>query len=167
MPRLAAALPCLVALAACAPSMPPSLRHPLAGSRAPALAQIATAEPDAVGIPGGAGSAKVTIVDFWASWCGGCQQSIPQLEALYRDKRDEGLRVVGVSVDERAENAYAMVASLHTTFPIVVDDGRLASSYGVAQVPLTFVIDGSGTVRWVGREPDAVRAAALAVLSEP
>jgi cytochrome c biogenesis protein CcmG/thiol:disulfide interchange protein DsbE len=165
MPRLAAALPCL-ALAACAHTMPASLRHPLAGNRAPALAQLATAEPAAVGIPG-ASSAKVTVVDFWASWCGGCQDSIPQLEALYRDKRDDGLRVVGVSVDERAENAYAMAASLHTTFPIVVDDGRLASSYRVAQVPLTFVIDAGGTVRWVGREPDAVRAAALAVLSEP
>lgn len=163
MPRTAAAL-ALLALAGCAPSMPPSLRHPLAGAQAPALAQIA--EPAAVGIPGEAAAAKVTIVDFWASWCGGCQQSMPALEALYQDKRGDGLRVIGVSVDERAENAYQMAAALHATFPVVVDDGRLAASYRVAQVPLTFVIDAAGTVRWVGREPSAVRDAALAVLSE-
>lgn len=164
MPRALAALLPILALAACAHSMPASLRHPLAGNRAPAMAQLAV-EPASVGIPG-ASTVKVTVVDFWASWCGGCQESMPQLDALYRDKREDGLRVVGVSLDERAENAYAMAAQLRTSFPIVVDDGRLASSYRVAQVPLTFVIDANGTVRWVGREPEAVRAAALAVLAE-
>ena len=154
----------IVALAGCGHAMPPSLRHPLAGAAAPSLAQIA-AEPAQVGIPVTT-PVKVTVIDFWASWCEGCRVSIPHLDALYRDKREEGLRVVGVSVDERAEHAYAMASSLGASFPIVVDDGRLQSSYRVAQVPLTFVIDGAGVVRWVGREPEAVRSAALSVLAE-
>jgi cytochrome c biogenesis protein CcmG/thiol:disulfide interchange protein DsbE len=154
----------LIALAGCAHEMPPSLRHPLAGARAPALGQLA-AEPAQVGIPT-ATPVKVTVIDFWTSWCEGCQDSIPRLDALYRDKRDDGLRVVGVSLDERADAAYAMAAQLHATFPVVVDDGRLASAYRVAQVPLTFVIDGGGTVRWVGRDPDAVRRAVAVVLAE-
>ncbi|MFT3773604.1 MAG: TlpA disulfide reductase family protein [Minicystis sp.] len=166
MSRKALTVIAIAALAGCAYGMPPSLRHPLAGARAPAIGQIeASAGPAAVGIPG-AGEVKVTVVDFWASWCPGCQESLPQLDALYRDKQTAGLRVVGVSVDERASDAYAVAASLRTSFPVVVDDGRLASSYSVAQVPLTFVIDAAGTVRWVGRDPEAVRAAALAVLAE-
>jgi len=145
--------------------MPPSFRHVLSGSRAPALAQI-QGEQGQVGIPQGA-PVKVTVVDFWASWCPGCQESIPALDALYRDKREDGLRVFGVSVDERSEEAYAAAASLHATFPIVVDlDSRLASSYRVSQVPMTFVLDAGGTVRWVGRDPREVRRAVEVVMAE-
>lgn len=161
--RIHAALLAL-SLAGCVHAMPPSMRHPLEGARAPSFTQIA-AEPTQVGIPV-TRPVKVTVIDFWASWCDGCQQSIPALEALYRDKRDEGLRVVGVSVDEHAEHAHAMAASLGATFPIVMDGGRFAGSYRVTQVPITFVVDAGGTVRWVGREPAEVARAALALLAE-
>jgi cytochrome c biogenesis protein CcmG/thiol:disulfide interchange protein DsbE len=153
-------------LSSCGPgTMPPSLRHPLAGGPAPAMAELG-GEPSEVGIWHGA-PVKVTVVDFWASWCQGCQESIPALESLYRDKRGDGLRVIGVSVDERRDDAYAMAQALHATFPIVVDqDARFLSQYKVAQVPLTFVVDRSGIVRWVGRDPGAVRRAAEVVLAE-
>ena len=150
----------------CGPGlMPASLRHPLAGAQAPSMADLAT-QPTEVGIWHGA-PVRVTVVDFWASWCQGCQESLPALDALYRDKRSDGLNVIGVSVDERRDDAYAMAQALHASFPIVVDqDARLASSYRVAQVPLTFVVDRSGTVRWVGRDPGAVRRAVEVVLAE-
>jgi cytochrome c biogenesis protein CcmG/thiol:disulfide interchange protein DsbE len=153
-------------LSSCGPGlMPQSLRHPLAGGQAPAMSELG-GEPTEVGVWQGA-PVKVTVVDFWASWCQGCQESIPALDALYRDKRGDGLRVIGVSVDERRDDAYAMAQALHASFPIVFDqDARLLSQYRVAQVPLTFVVDRSGTVRWVGRDPDAVRRAAEVVLAE-
>src|SRR6185437_6568260 len=96
---LALVLACSLGLVACGPgTMPPSLNHPLAGAQAPALRELA-AEPTEVGIWHGA-PVKVTVVDFWASWCQGCQESLPELDALYRDKRAAGLAVIGVSVDE-------------------------------------------------------------------
>ncbi len=145
--------------------MPPSLQHPLAGAQAPALRELA-ADPTEVGIWHGA-PVKVTVVDFWASWCQGCQESLPALDALYRDKRADGLAVIGVSVDERRDDAFAMAQALHASFPIVVDqDARLLSSYHVGQVPLTFVVDAGGTVRWVGRDPSALRRAVEVVLAE-
>jgi cytochrome c biogenesis protein CcmG/thiol:disulfide interchange protein DsbE len=155
-----------LALSGCGPGiMPPSLRHPLAGGQAPAMSEFG-GEQSEVGVWPSA-PLKVTIVEFWASWCQGCQESLPALDALYRDKRSDGLRVIGVSVDERREDAYAMAQALHTSFPIVVDqDAHLLTQYRVAQVPLTFVVDRSGTVRWVGRDPDAVRRAADVVLAE-
>ena len=135
-----------LALASCGPgAMPASLRHPLAGAQAPALDQIG-GERNEVGIWHGA-PVKATVVDFWASWCQGCQESLPALDALYRDRRSDGLSVIGVSVDERRDDAFAMAQSLHATFPIVVDqDARLLSQYRVAQVPLTFVVDHDGEV---------------------
>jgi cytochrome c biogenesis protein CcmG/thiol:disulfide interchange protein DsbE len=155
-----------VGVASCGPgAMPASLRHPLAGAQAPALAEIGGAEGE-VGIWHGA-PVKATVVDFWASWCQGCQESLPALDALYRDKRAEGLNVVGVSVDERRDDAFAMAHQLHATFPIVVDqDARLTTQYRVAQVPLTFVVDRAGTVRWVGRDPGELRRAVEVLLAE-
>ena len=162
---LAASLGLLV-LAACGPgSMPASLRHPLAGAQAPAMGEI-TGETGEVGIWHGP-AVKVTVVDFWASWCQGCQESLPALDALYRSKRGDGLAVVGVSVDERRDDAFATAQALHASFPIVVDqDARLLSQYRVAQVPLTFVVDRNSTVRWVGRDPGELRRAVEVVLAE-
>jgi cytochrome c biogenesis protein CcmG/thiol:disulfide interchange protein DsbE len=145
--------------------MPASMRHPLAGAQAPAMHEIG-GEPTEVGIWHGA-PVKATVVDFWASWCALCQESLPALDALYRDRRADGLSVIGVSVDERRDDAFATARALHATFPIVVDqDARLLSQYRVAQVPLTFVVDRAGTVRWVGRDPGELRRAVDVVLAE-
>ena len=151
---------------ACGPgAMPASLRHPLAGAQAPSMGEINGA-PTEVGIWHGA-PVKVTVVDFWASWCQGCQESMPALDALYRDRRGDGLNVIGVSVDERRDDAFATAQALHATFPIVVDqDARLLSQYRVAQVPLSFVVDRNGTVRWVGRDPGELKRAVEVVLAE-
>jgi cytochrome c biogenesis protein CcmG/thiol:disulfide interchange protein DsbE len=60
-----------------------------------------------------------------------------------------------------------MAQALHATFPILVDqDSRLLSQYRVAQVPLTFLVDRAGTVRWVGRDPTDLRRAVEVVLAE-
>jgi peroxiredoxin len=152
--------------ASCGPgAMPASFNHPLAGAQAPRFGELGGGETG-VGIWQSA-PVKVTVVDFWASWCQGCQESIPALDALYRDRHADGLNVIGVSVDENRDDAMAMAQQLHATFPIVVDrDARFLSSYRVAQVPLTFVVDRNGTVRWVGRDPAAVKRAVEVVLSE-
>lgn len=160
-----------LAFTGCGPGiMPASLRHPLEGAAAPRLGELGTAQSksEAVGIWNGGGTAvKVTVVDFWASWCPGCQESMPALDELYRDKHSAGVDVIGVSVDERSADAYATVAALHTTFPIVVDaDARFQTSYRVGQVPLSFVVDRNGTVRWIGRDTVALRRAVEVVLSE-
>ncbi len=156
----------LLGLASCgAGAMPPSLQHPLTGAQAPSMGELGAPSGE-VGIWHGA-PIKVTVVDFWASWCQGSHESLPALDALNRDRRGEGLNVVGVSVDVRRDDAYAMAQALHASFPIVVDsDSRLLSQYRVAQVPLSFVVDRGGTVRWVGRDPGALKRAVEVVLAE-
>ncbi|HVY44934.1 MAG TPA: TlpA disulfide reductase family protein [Minicystis sp.] len=154
------------ALAACGPpEMPPSLGHPLADAPAPPFHELSTSSWD-VGLPA-APMTKVTVIDFWASWCGECERTIPALEQLYRDKQDDGVMVIGVSVDERAEDATDRALALRTTFPLVLDPHMaIAGRYRVAQIPLTFVVDRKGTVRGVGRDPDALRRAVDHVLGE-
>jgi cytochrome c biogenesis protein CcmG, thiol:disulfide interchange protein DsbE len=157
-----------LALAAlgCGPgTMPPSLGHPLAGEQAPEFREIATEDRD-VGLPGNPGT-RATVIDFWASWCTGCRESIPAFDDLWRDKHPDGVMVIGVSVDESTDDALLLAQHLHATFPIVLDPHmRLASTYAVGAVPLTFVVDRRGTIRWVGRDPGEARAAVRVLLSE-
>lgn len=164
MPRTAAAL---VALSACGPgSMPASLPHPLVGGVAPAFEREATSGDRDVSVPGGART-RAIVVDFWASWCEACRVTIPALREIHDEYRGEGVLVVGVSVDESASAAQAAASAFGATFPIVMDSARsLASRYAVAQVPLTFVLDAEGRVRWVGREPSELRRAVRVVLAE-
>lgn len=161
-PFLAAAL----GLFGCgAGTMPPSVGHSLIGNPAPVFHEMATQDRD-VGLPGSPRT-RVTVVDFWASWCTSCRDSIPALSDLYADKREDGVMVIGVSVDESADDALLLAQHLHAKFPVVLDPHmRLAGSYRVGNIPLTFVIDRHGIVRWIGRDPGDVRRAVNVVLSE-
>lgn len=153
-------------LGCAAPGLPPSVDHPLAGEEAPAFRHADT-EDGEVGIPIEEPGTRVVVLDFWASWCAGCLQSMPALDALWREKRGEGVLVVGVSVDENPRDARALVQSTGVSFPVVLDpEMAIARRYRVGKIPTTFVVDGRGTVRWVGRDPRKLRQAVDALLSE-
>jgi cytochrome c biogenesis protein CcmG, thiol:disulfide interchange protein DsbE len=164
-PSIGLAVACLLA-AGCGPgTMPASIGHSMVGNAAPEFSESSTGEAD-VSVPGGP-LTKVTVVDFWASWCETCKQSMPMLDELYRDKREKGVMVIGVSVDQVRDDAIAAANQLHATFPIVHDPGmRVASRYRVANVPITFVIDRRGTVRWIGRDPGEAKRAVNVLLDE-
>lgn len=145
--------------------MPSSLEHPLAGGSAPAFSAVATNSRE-VGIPAH-GRTRVTVIDFWASWCPMCRATLPAFVELYDDKRHDGLLVVGVSLDETEPPAETFLTSIDARFPAVMDpDQRLAGTYGVGKLPLTFVVDDRSRIRWVGRDPGDARDAAIAVLEE-
>ena len=94
-------------------------------------------------------SGKVVVVDFWATWCGPCKQSFPGLQAL--SKRHEGkVAVVGVSVNDEQDGITDFAKELGTTFPIGWDKGHtIADRWKVATMPSSYVVDATGTVRYV------------------
>jgi cytochrome c biogenesis protein CcmG, thiol:disulfide interchange protein DsbE len=157
---------CALLAFGCGPGvLPASVRHPLVGGAAPEFHADSTAARP-VGVPGSR-RAKVTVIDFWAPWCASCSHTMPALDALWRDRKADGVMVIGVGVDASEVAADAGAQKLGASFPIVADpDQRLTGAYGVAQVPLTFVVDGAGTVRWVGRDPESARRAVDVLLSE-
>ena len=72
---------------------------------------------------------------------------------------------IGVSLDDDADIAERAARQLGASFPIVVSQ-RLAGRYAVSKIPLTFVVDGAGVVRWVGRDTRAMRQAVEFLLRE-
>jgi peroxiredoxin len=92
---------------------------------------------------------KVTVLNFWATWCQPCTAEMPTLEALWQGYRERGLVVVGVSVDRGAPRALLdpYLKNLGLTFPILLDpDMAAAGAWRVTGIPATFVIRPGGEV---------------------
>jgi cytochrome c biogenesis protein CcmG/thiol:disulfide interchange protein DsbE len=88
----------------------------------------------------------VTLVNFWASWCGPCRIEHPQLNRLSQ----EGVNLVGVNQADKPENAKAFLKALGDPFRAIgVDaDRRAGIEWGVYGLPETFVIDRQGRIRY-------------------
>lgn len=115
---------------------------------------------------------KVVLVDFWASWCGPCQQALPAYEALRREFAGRGFEVIGVDVDEHPQDGAAALQKLRLSYPQVQDpQGALAQAYEVSGMPTSYLIDRHGLVQrvHVGFDPkdiEPLRKAAAQLLEE-
>jgi len=84
---------------------------------------------------------KVVLVNFWAAWCVPCAEEIPQFVALQKKYQDQGLQVVGVSVEDDAADLLAFCRQHQVNYPVVPGDIRTADAFGgVLGLPSTFVI---------------------------
>ena len=90
----------------------------------------------------------VVVIDFWATWCGPCVQSMPHLAAAATAYADRGVRVFAINreEDERTIRDFLAKAKLDT-LPVLLDaDGEVAKAYGVQGIPFTVVIDARGRI---------------------
>jgi cytochrome c biogenesis protein CcmG/thiol:disulfide interchange protein DsbE len=88
---------------------------------------------------------QVSVVNFWASWCGPCVQEHPLLVAL---KERTGVALYGVNYKDQAANARRFLGRYGNPFTAVGVDGngRTAIEWGVVAMPETFIVDGKGTI---------------------
>jgi len=86
----------------------------------------------------------VVLVNFWASWCPPCRAENATLKAL----SDEGIRVVGINMMDRADDAKAFLADDGNPFAAIAFDpkGKTRLDWGVTAPPETFIVGGDGTV---------------------
>jgi peroxiredoxin len=101
---------------------------------------------------------SVVVVDFWATWCPPCRESLPNLNRMSNDAAlaGRGLKVLAVNSQEPADTVKTFVEQNHYSFPVALDsDGSAERLYDVTGLPTTVVIGRDGNIRkmFVGFDP--------------
>ena len=94
---------------------------------------------------------QYTLLDFWASWCGPCIASFPQMRQLYDTYKDRGLQIIGISID-KDRGAWLKALDRHKLpwlqlhCPDKTDGTSASDLYGVCAIPTTVLIDRNGVI---------------------
>jgi thiol-disulfide isomerase/thioredoxin len=100
---------------------------------------------DGAAVPAPKVLGRVTLVDFWASWCAPCRQAFRHLDQLYRTYAADGLNLMAVCVDDNAIDGRRFWAAARPRFPVAWDaTGRVRQRFGVATLPTTVLLDENG-----------------------
>lgn len=120
----------------------------LAGAAAAADEPAPRAVVPAASFDLAAHAGKVVVLDFWASWCKPCRESMPWLSRLQREHGAKGLQVVAVSVDADEADMRSRLGEIDEGIVVVFDpEGVLASQYKLEGMPTTYLVDRAGKLR--------------------
>lgn len=98
---------------------------------------------------------QVVLLNFWATWCTPCRREIPSLVALYRDYKDRGFVVLGVSVDKEVRLIKPYAREMKMSYPVLIGAGHeeLSDEFGpFIGFPTSVILarDGTLCVRHIG-----------------
>jgi len=95
---------------------------------------------------------QVVMVNFWATWCGPCQQEMPLLDQMYKKYKPAGFTLIGVNVDKEAPPVKELMARKPVSFPVLLDPAnQVSKAYHVDEMPSSVIIDRKGEIRYIHR----------------
>ena len=94
-------------------------------------------------------SGKVVFLNFWATWCGPCKAEIPGFIEAYKQYKDKGMEVIGISVDRISPKSVLKFAEKYKiNYPVIMSTDKIQKDYEPGPyVPITIIIDKEGKIR--------------------
>jgi thiol-disulfide isomerase/thioredoxin len=85
---------------------------------------------------------KVSLVAFWASWCGPCRRELPALELVHKELSSQGFQVVAINVDRNPALARKFLGGHPPAYPVVLDpESQLMGHFDVVAMPTSVLVD--------------------------
>ncbi len=99
----------------------------------------------------------VVVLDFWATWCSPCRESMPHLQAIHDRYAGDGVVVLAINIEENRRTVEEYIAEAGYTFTVLLDpNGETADAYSVWAIPHTIIIDRQGQQHEVLEGPQGV-----------
>ena len=102
---------------------------------------------------------KAVYIDFWASWCGPCRQSLPLYEVMNDSLPQDSFRLVAINLDESRDDALQFLKKHPVSYIVAFDpEGVSASSWGIKAMPSSFLVNQQGEIvkEWIGFHPSHI-----------
>ncbi len=95
---------------------------------------------------------EAILMNFWASWCYPCKMEMPQIVAVYEAYKDQGLAVLGVTVNDLPRDSRNFLEEMQLPYPSVIGTPAMLEAYGLSPwLPTTLLVHDGNIVReWVG-----------------
>ncbi len=94
---------------------------------------------------------KLTLIDFWASWCKPCKKAIPNLNDIYAKYKEKGVEIIGINCDgpRSISKVVPLSKSLRIQYPVLLDiDAAVKNDLNIMLFPTLIMVDTSGNIVW-------------------
>lgn len=90
---------------------------------------------------------KVVFIDFWATWCPPCRASIPAVEKLYEEYKDnDSVCFLGINLNEDKDTVAKFAEQQGITYTVLLSNNKVITDYNIRSIPTFFIIDKKGEV---------------------